>query len=222
MTLVASPPSPVTILVVDDHAIFREGVKLLLQREADMRVVAEAGAAEPALALAEREQPDIILLDVDLEGVDALDILGSLHAVAPRSRIVVLTGMRIGELQTRALHLGAKGFVAKEQSADLLVRAIRKVLDGDLWFDRRTVGDAVTKFLRPSPDAPMPTLTPRELEIVRLVGEGLKNDAIARRLSISEKTVRNNLTVIFEKVGVEDRLHLALYAYRRGLAKLPR
>jgi DNA-binding NarL/FixJ family response regulator len=212
----------VRILVVDDHAIFREGVKLLLQREADMQIVGEAAAADAALALAARDQPNVILLDLDLEGFDALDIVESLQAVAPAARIVVLTGMRSPELQGRALRLGAKGFVLKEQSAELLVRAIRKVVAGELWFDRGTVEEAVTRLMKGEADAPAVNLTARELEIVRLIGEGLKNDAIGKRLFISEKTVRNHLTTIFEKVGVEDRLHLALYAYRRGLARLPK
>jgi DNA-binding NarL/FixJ family response regulator len=216
------PAEAVRILVVDDHAIFREGVKLLLQREADMRIAGEAAAADAALALAARDQPDVILLDLDLEGFDALDIVESLRAVAPAVRILVLTGMRSPELQGRALRLGAKGFVLKEQSAELLVRAIRKIVAGELWFDRGTVEQAVTRLMKGDAEAPAVNLTARELDIVRLIGEGLKNDAIGKRLFISEKTVRNHLTTIFEKVGVEDRLHLALYAYRRGLAKLPK
>ena len=216
-------PNAIRILIVDDHAIFRQGLKLLLQRERDLAILAEAANAEQALGLAAREQPDIILLDADLDGVDSLDILESLQASAPDSRIIVLTGLRTPELQGRALRLGARGFIAKEQSGELVVRAIRKVREGELWFDRSTVGAAVTRLLHGKSDesASVTALAPRELDIVRLVGEGLRNDAIADRLSLSEKTVRNQLTVIFEKVGVRDRLHLAIYAYRRGIAKLP-
>jgi DNA-binding NarL/FixJ family response regulator len=185
--------------------------------------VGEAAGAEEALALAAREQPHVILLDVDLEGFNGLDIIESLQASAPETRIIVLTGVRTPELQARALRLGAKGFVPKDQSAEFVLRAVRKVREGELWFDRVTVGAAVTRALRGegAQQAPVANLTPRELEIVRMVGEGLRNEAIAQRLSIQEKTVRNHLTVIFEKVGVRDRLHLAIYAYRRGLAKLP-
>ena len=218
-----SAQSPTRILIVDDHAIFRQGLNLLLQRDADLQVVGEAAGAEEALALAAREQPHVILLDVDLEGFNGLDIIESLQASAPETRIIVLTGMRTAELQARALRLGAKGFVPKDQSGELVVRAIRRVREGELWFDRVTVSAAVTTLLRREgrEQAPVANLTPRELEIVRMVGEGLRNEAIAQRLSIQEKTVRNHLTVIFEKVGVRDRLHLAIYAYRRGLAKLP-
>ena len=216
-------PSPIRILIVDDHAMFRQGLKLLLQRDAGLQVVGEAADAEEALTLAAREEPHVILLDVDLEGFDALDIIESLQASAPGTRIIVLTGMRTAELQARALRLGAKGFVPKDQSGELVVRAIRRVREGELWFDRVTVSAAVTTLLRRegTEQAPVAHLTPRELEIVRMVGEGLRNEAIAERLSIQEKTVRNHLTVIFEKADVRDRLHLAIYAYRRGLAKLP-
>jgi DNA-binding NarL/FixJ family response regulator len=137
--------------------------------------------------------------------------------------VIVLTGIRSKELQERALRLGARGFVTKENSADVIIRAIAKVRDGELWFDRATVGAAVGRMLHRQSDAEaaQAKLSPRELEIVRLVGEGLKNGEIAQRLFISEKTVRNHLTVIFDKIGVTDRLHLAIYAYRRGLARLP-
>jgi DNA-binding NarL/FixJ family response regulator len=211
------------VLIVDDHAIFRQGLKLLLQHDSDVSVVAEAADADQALAIATKEQPDIILLDVDLEGYDALEIVESLQAAASATRIIILTGVRTPELQARALRLGAKGFLLKDQSADLVLRAIRKVHEGELWFDRGTVGAAVMRLLKGKDEQKVPatTLTPRELDIVRLVGEGLRNDAIAKRLLISEKTVRNQLTVIFEKAGVRDRLHLAIYAYRHGLAKLP-
>jgi DNA-binding NarL/FixJ family response regulator len=215
---------PVRILLVDDHAMFREGVKLLLQRDSRLEVVGEAGDPAKALELVAREQPDIVLLDIDLAGHDGLDMIESLQASSPRSDVIVLTGIRDEGLQARALRSGAKGFVQKDQNGDLVLGAIQKVRDGEIWFDRGTIGAAVTRLIHGEGDEQaheLGTLTAREREITRLVGEGLKNDAIAQRLFISEKTVRNHLTVIFDKVGVRDRLHLAIYAYRRGLARLP-
>jgi two-component system, NarL family, nitrate/nitrite response regulator NarL len=214
----------VRILLVDDHAMFREGVKLLLQRDARLEVIGEAGDPAKALELTARERPDIVLLDIDLAGHDGLDMIESLQASSPASDIIVLTGIRDEGLQARALRSGAKGFVQKDQNGDLVLRAIQKVHEGEIWFDRSTIGAAVTRLIEGDSDEqaqPLGTLTARERDITRLVGEGLKNDAIAQRLFISEKTVRNHLTVIFDKVGVRDRLHLAIYAYRRGLAKLP-
>jgi len=214
----------VRILLVDDHGMFREGVKLLLQRDARLEVIGEAGDPAKALELTARERPDIVLLDIDLAGHDGLDMIESLQASSPASDIIVLTGIRDEGLQARALRSGAKGFVQKDQNGDLVLRAIQKVHDGEIWFDRSTIGAAVTRLIEGDGDEqaqPLGTLTARERDITRLVGEGLKNDAIAQRLFISEKTVRNHLTVIFDKVGVRDRLHLAIYAYRRGLAKLP-
>src|SRR5262249_14840451 len=160
-------------------------------------------------------------VDLDLGGVDGLDILEQLQAAAPKTRIVILTGVRGAELPVRALRLGAKGFVPKEQSGDLLLRAIRRVRDGELWFDRGTVGTEMARLMRSDDGQRGPKLTPRELDIVRLIGEGLSNEEIAERLGISGKTVRNHLTIVFEKTGARDRLPLAIYATRRGLGKLP-
>ena len=123
-------PPATRILIVDDHEIFREGVRMLLERDSQVAVIAEAADAQQALALAQTEQPDIILLDVDLAGFDALDLVELLQAAAPECRIVLLTGMQGAELQARALRLGVRGFVQKEQSAELLLRAIRKVRGG--------------------------------------------------------------------------------------------
>ena len=194
--------APTRVLIVDDHAIFRQGLKLLLQHDSHVRVVAEAADADEALAIATREQPDIILLDVDLEGFDALEIIESLQAAAPAARIIILTGVRTPELQARALRLGAKGFVLKDQSADLVLRAIKKVHEGELWFDRGTVGDAVMRLLKGKNEQDAPAaLTPRELDIVRLVGE-----APVTRLRSAvdrDKTVRNHRP-LFEKAGATD------------------
>jgi NarL family two-component system response regulator LiaR len=222
MTPLRAVTEKIRVLVVDDHAMFREGMKLLLNRAARIDVVAEASAPEQALALAAVHQPHVILLDIDLEGFDGLEIVESLQATAPGAGIIVLTGVRTPELQAQALRLGARGFIPKEQSAELAVRAIERVHGGELWFDRRTLGAAVIDARGGTGHNPTDGgLTSREREVVRLVGEGLRNDEIAERLSISDKTVRNHLTVIFEKLAVSDRLHLAVYAYRHGLAKLP-
>ncbi|PYR14290.1 MAG: hypothetical protein DMF94_34555, partial [Acidobacteria bacterium] len=174
MTTSNQPALPATrILVVDDHAIFREGVRMLLERDAQVSVIAEAADAQEALASAEREQPDIILLDVDLAGFDALELVELLQAAATEARIILLTGLQGAELQARALRLGVRGFVQKEQSAELLLKAIRKVRSGELWFDRSALGTAMTRLLRGESEegAAAPGLTRRELEIVRLIGE---------------------------------------------------
>ncbi len=214
--------APFRILIIDHHVMFRDGIKLILQRDGEFEVSAETADAQDAIMHASTQQPDLVLLGLDANGLDGLDIIKPLMAAAPHARIVVLGGARTPALQEQALRHGAKGFVGKDQSADTMLQAIRKVREGQFWFDRRTMGSTMTRMLQSEIDGRSAArLTSRERDIIRLVGDGLRNDAIAERLTISEKTVRNHLTVIFEKVDVADRLNLALYAYRHRLAKVP-
>jgi DNA-binding NarL/FixJ family response regulator len=136
------------ILLIADHAVFREALKLLLRRDPQLQVVAEAADADHALALATKEQPDIILLDIDLGGLDALDVVESLRLSAPAARIILLGDVKESDLQARALGLGAMGLVLREQSDERLLEAIQKVRDGELWFDRGTVSAAVIRLMR--------------------------------------------------------------------------
>jgi DNA-binding NarL/FixJ family response regulator len=212
------------VLVVDDYPIFRDGLKAAISTEAAIAVVAETGDPREAIAVATASRPDVILLDDDLAGFDALPLIGSLAAAAPSAAVIVLTGARDPAVPARALQLGARGLVSKHERADVVIRAIQRVRAGELWFDRGTVSSEMSRLLRPDGarlPLPQQALTDRERDIVELVGAGLRNDAIAARLGISEKTVRNYLSVIYEKVGQTDRLHLAIYAYRHGLAKIP-
>ncbi len=214
--------TPARILVVDRQVMFREGIRLILQRDGEFEVSAETGDAQDALMHASAQQPDLVLLGLDANGFDGLDIIRPLMIAAPRACVVVLAGARTPALQEQALRHGAKGFVSKDQSADTMLQAIRKVREGQFWFDRGTMGSTMTRMLQSEIDGRSAArLTSRERDIIRLVGDGLRNDAIAQRLAISEKTVRNHLTVIFEKVDVADRLNLALYAYRHRLARRP-
>lgn len=218
-------PAPGTrVLLIDDHVIFREGLKVCLGRDPEIAVVGETGNAQEAIALAASHTPDVILLDIELAGFDGLQIIGSLMAARPGAAVVVLVPVRNATNSRKALELGAKGLIAKDDSADSLVKAVKRVSLGELWFDRATVSSAVARLSQRSAtrtEEEGKVLTTREREVVELVGAGLKNDEIATRLGITEKTVRNQLTMIYDKLGVTDRLHLAIYAYRHGLAKLP-
>jgi two-component system nitrate/nitrite response regulator NarL len=215
----------IRILIIDDHAVIRAALRMLLESQPGVVVVGEGAGSEEALAAAAREQPDIILLDLDLGDVNGLDLLPQLHTVAPGSHVVVLTGVRDVEMHRRAVRLGAVGLVLKEKAADVLLKAIAKVYAGEVWLDRLLIANVLSEITRPASqsldpeDIKIKTLTVREREIIKLIGQGFKNQAIADRLCISEATVRHHLTSIFGKLGVGDRLELAIYAYRHGLAR---
>ena len=218
-------PSPIHILLVDDHAVLRAGLRLLLESRPGLRVVGEAGNRSDALAAAARERPDIIVLDLDLGGESGLEFLPDLLATATGAQVLVLTGVRDPVLHRRAVHLGARGVVPKEKAAAVLLQAIEKIHRGEIWLEPAMVAEVLGEIASRGPSthqdaetAKIARLTARERELIALVCEGLTNRQIARRLFRSEGTVRNSLSVIFEKLEVTDRLGLVLYASRYGLA----
>jgi two-component system, NarL family, nitrate/nitrite response regulator NarL len=215
----------IRILIVDDHTIIRAALRMLLDSQPGVTVVGEGSGPEDALDAAVREQPDVVLLDLDLGGASGLDLLPQLHAAAPGTRVVVLTGLRDVEMHRRAVRLGAVGLVHKEESAGRLLEAIAKVYAGEVWLDSLLIASVLGEMTRSRASQPVDpeevkikALTARERQIIKLVGQGMKNHAIATQLCISEATVRHHLTSIFGKLEVGDRLELAIYAYRHGLA----
>jgi DNA-binding NarL/FixJ family response regulator len=206
----------------------RAGLRMLIENHDGMIVVGEAGTRAEGLAIATREQPDIVLLDLDMGAESGLDFMPHLLAAAPNARVVILTGLRDTEAHRRAVHLGAIGLVFKEKAAEVLIKAIEKVHGGEVWLDRALTASVLSEMShadgreRADPDIhKISFLTEREREVVGLVCEGLKNKQIGDRLFISEATVRNHLTSILSKLGLSDRFELALYAYRHHLAKPP-
>jgi DNA-binding NarL/FixJ family response regulator len=221
-------PQSIRVLIVDDHGIVRAGLHMLLESQPGITVVGEAATCAEALALATREQPDVIVLDLDLGGVNAIESIPALLSAAPEARILVLTGVRDLEAHREAVRLGAMGLVLKEKAVETLLQAITKVGAGEVWLEPTMVARVLGELTRPqtaqptSPEAAkIATLTAREREVIALIGEGLKNRDIAARLHISETTVRHYLTGIFAKLEVTDRLELVVYAYRHGLIRLP-
>ena len=213
----------ITILVVDDHALFREGLRQLINAYGTLRIVGEAATGTEACERAEREQPDIVLLDLDLGTHSGLDALPELLRRAPRARVIVLTGVRDPVLHRRAVSLGAAGLVRKEDAADVMARAIEKVHAGEVWLEPTLIVQALAESRRsaaPDLDAErISSLTRREREVISLLAQGLRNRQIGERLFISETTIRHHFTSIFSKLGVRDRLELTLYALKHGLAK---
>jgi RNA polymerase sigma factor (sigma-70 family) len=227
--MAASSTKPIRVLLIDDHAILRAGVRMLIDSHPGMKVVGEAGNRAEALTLAASEPCDIVVLDLDLNGENSLDFLSELIGVAKGSHVLILTGVRAPDLYLRAVSQGAMGVVLKDQAAEELLRAVAKVSQGELWLDREIIADFQRQLSRSQEDAEqahleaakIATLTERERQIIALVGEGLKNRQIANRLFISEGTVRNHLTVIFQKLGLSNRYELMVFAYHHHLAKPP-
>ena len=217
---------PIKVLLVDDHAIIREGLRLLLDSNPAMKVVGDAGNIADACAAAEREQPDVVLLDIDLGTDDGLEALPLLRNVAPGARSLILTSATDQETRERAMRLGAMGLVCKDEIAPALLKAVEKVHGGEVWFDRATIGTVLSELShggrKADPEAKkIASLTMREREVITLLCEGRSNKQVGKDLFISETTVRHHLTSIFGKLEVKGRLALLLYAFRHGLAQPP-
>jgi two-component system, NarL family, nitrate/nitrite response regulator NarL len=216
---------PIRILIVDDHAVVRAGLRMLIEQNPAMRVIGLAGNRSEALALAASEQPNLIILDILLGDEDGLTILPELREAAKEARVLVLTGLRGSENQRRAMLAGAMGVVLKEHAAEVLIKAINKVHQGEVWLDRSLMGSLLDGMTQPpeidSEAAKIASLTDRERQVIALIAEGLKNKQIGERLFISETTVSHHLTSVFSKLEVSDRLELVIYAFSRNLVKMP-
>jgi len=216
---------PIRILIVDDHAVVRAGLRMLIDQNPAMKVIGLAGNGSEALALAKSEQPNLIILDILLGDEDGLTILPELREVAKEARVLVLTGLRGSENQRRAILAGAMGVVLKEHAAEVLLNAINKVNQGEVWLDRSLMGSVLDEMIKPpevdSEAAKIASLTDRERQVIALIAEGLKNKQIGERLFISETTVTHHLSSIFSKLEVSDRLELVIYAFAHKLAALP-
>jgi two-component system, NarL family, nitrate/nitrite response regulator NarL len=213
----------VRILIADDHPIFRDGLRRLLEAESDLSVVGQAVDAAEAIQLAGSLRPDILLLDVAMPEISGLEALEMLVDMPDAPAVILLTAAIDRADIVKALQVGARGVVLKESATAMLLKAIRVVMEGGYWVGRESVSDLMLalRSLGPVPERPeaLPAynLTPREIQIVGLILAAAGNKKIADTLNISEKTVKHHLTNIFEKLGVSNRLELALFAAQHNL-----
>jgi len=220
-------PQKIRIVIVDDQLVVREGLRMLLENHPGMKVVAMAGTRSEAVELVARESCDLVIVNLELGGYSALSLLPQLRETAQNARVLVMTALRDPETHQKAARLGAMGVVLKEDAADLLLKAIEKVYQGEAWLDRLTLGKLLWQLSSHDKGELDPqrkkisSLTERERQVIILIAEGLKNKQIAERLFISPTTVTHHLSSIYSKLGVTDRLELVVYAFANKLAKMP-
>ena len=220
-------PQTVRILIADDHPIFRDGLKRLLESERDFKVVGEACDGVEAVKMVRQLKPEILLLDLAMPRRPGLEALREMSTDTTGVRVILLTAAAEKDQIVEALQLGARGVVLKDSATQILLKSIRAVMNGEYWVGRESVSNLV-QYLRSLVGSSSNTarqrkygLTPRELEIVSAVVAGYANKEIAEHFKISEDTVKHHLSNIFDKVGVSTRLELALFAVNQALPFKP-
>jgi two-component system, NarL family, nitrate/nitrite response regulator NarL len=215
----------IRVLIADPQPIFRDGLRQVLEGERDIEVVGDTGDGEQTIRLVRSLAPDIVLLDPALPRTEGLETLRNLSQISHTRTLPILMAAALDrEELVEAIRLGARGVLSKDASRDLLLRAIRSVMTGQYWLGREEVSDVVRRLVSATPDSsrrngdsPVPSLTPRERDVIHAVVQGLSNREIAARLAVSEDTVKHHLTNVYDKVGVSSRVELVVYAMSHDL-----
>jgi two-component system, NarL family, nitrate/nitrite response regulator NarL len=208
----------IDIVISDDHPIFREGLRKLLEAEPGLRVVGEAADGEETVKLVCQLKPKVLLLDISMPRVTGLEALRELSKLGTQTHIIVLTAAIEKEQVVEVLQLGAHGIVLKHSTLQLLLKSIRCVSDGQYWVGQESTSDLIQALRRMTPQNRTSEasrdfgLTPREVQVIALIVAGYTNKDLARQLGISEHTAKHHLTNIFDKLGVSNRLELVLFA----------
>ena len=212
---------PITVLLVDDHELVRRGVRAFLETRPDITVVAEAGSGEEAVRLAAEHAPDVALMDLIMPGMDGVEATRRLTAQSPRTSVVMLTSYHDDEHVFPAIRAGALSYVLKEVGPEELADAVRKAAAGEAVLHPRVAARVVRELHGARRDEPnaFRELSDRELEVLKLIAEGLSNAEIASRLYVSEKTVKSHVSNILGKLHLADRTQAAVFAWRQGVVR---
>jgi NarL family two-component system response regulator LiaR len=217
----------IRILLCDDHAMFRQGLKSILEIESGFRVIGEAATGREAVRYAIETRPDVILMDIQMPELDGVAASKTILAEYPEAKVIILTMYRQDTYVFEAIKVGARGYMLKDANANDLIEAIHRVADGETLLNAEMAASILDEFkkvkdeLPEHPEHKLSDLTEREAAILRLLAQGDSNQEIAEALEVSEKTVRNRLSEIFSKLRLNNRTQAALYALREGIASLP-
>jgi NarL family two-component system response regulator LiaR len=211
----------ITVLIVDDHAVVRKGVRAFLDAQSGLTVVGEAGSGEEAVAQAEEHAPDVVLMDLIMPGIDGVEATRQVKKVSPRTQIIVLTSYHQDEHIFPAIRAGALSYLLKDAEPGQLADAVRKAAVGEAVLHPQVASRVVQELHGARQDTPNPfnALSDRELEVLRLIADGLSNHDIAERLVISEKTVKSHVSNILSKLHLADRTQAAVFAWREGVVR---
>lgn len=215
----------IRLLLCDDHAMFRQGLRSILETEKGMRVIGEAATGREAVRYALTTYPDVIVMDIQMPELDGVAATKTILEEFPEAKVIILTMYRQDRYVFEAIKAGARGYLLKDAHADDLISAIRRVFDGEILLRAELAASILDEFKRAKevpqhPEHRLSELTEREATILRLLARGASNAEIAEDLGVSEKTVRNRLSEIFSKLRLNNRTQAALYALREGIATL--
>ena len=224
MIMPADTP-PLRILLVDDHTLFRSGLKALLQRQGDFEVVGEAGDGLEGVKLAEQLKPDAVLLDLDMPIMHGREALAQILSSQPELAVLMLTVSEDGEDLAECMRLGARGYLLKNIHADFLLGSIRRAVEGDSVLSPEMTAKLVQRLRAPAPvqqPSEYESLTPRERETLAWLAQGASNKQIARTLDVAESTIKVHVQNILRKLGLQSRVQAAVYAVEHGFDKTDR
>lgn len=211
---------PIRILLADDHNVLRQGIAQVLESQADMRIIAQARNGQEAVTLASENMPDIVLMDINMPELDGVEATRQIKETHPEIQIIILTMYQVDNFIFEAIKAGASGYLLKEVEMEDLLDAVRSVARGEAVLDPALAGKVLEEFrVRKPEQSTKEDLAPRDVEILSLVAQGLTNQEIADRIEISEKTVRNRLSLVFKQLHLNNRTEAALYALRKGLTE---
>jgi DNA-binding NarL/FixJ family response regulator len=214
-----------TVLIADDQALVRVGLRKILEAESDLTVVGEAEDGQDAAFEARRLSPDVVLMDIRMPVLDGIEATRRIASTSPATRVVILTTFGLDTYVYEALQAGASGFMLKDAPPEEIVAAIRLVANGEALLAPAVTRSVIEEFVRrdrpppPSPPPALQELTPREREVLDLLAEGLSNPEICARLVISEATAKTHVARILQKLGLRDRVQAVIYAYESGLVR---